>query len=137
MNKLIRIILSIFLCISICAMPAYAADSISAKPVIDEYTETHNRTVSRTVNINNTYKTKITLTFAVAKDLSNSSGWRIIGVLDGSASNAGGWVYVSPTITIKSVTYADNCQKASVLVEYYASIGAGTSAYTALITIKL
>ena len=96
------------------------------------YTWTFNDTV-----FNGNNKINVTATGTVRDETANTSGLYITGFTSLKISNASGWQNVDPNGNIVSVSYSNNHQKATVVFNYKASIGAGLTTYQGVATFSL
>ena len=75
-------------------------------------------------------KVRATFTVTVRDETANSSGFYITGIKGVSIKNVSGWYSVKSTGSIKSISYTNNHQQATVDITYQASAGAGNNTYS-------
>jgi len=97
-------------------------------------------TLSKTLTCTaaNGYKINVKVKYTVQADPSNTSGYLITGILSaGSATVSNGWDDVKSDVTINSISYSDNRQKATINITYWASVGLGYTSYTGTVTLRI
>lgn len=114
------------------AMSYTVAEEVNEVTPRAMYTWTFTDTVSHGNN-----KVKVTASGTVRDETANTSGLYITGFTSLKISNAGGWQSVSSSGQIVSISYSNNHQKATVVFNYKASVGAGLESYQGTATFEL
>ena len=137
-KKYVSIMLCICLLFSIGTMSVTAEESKKGM-ISQESTPYAMYTLKKndTLTYGDGYSVKILVTYTARDETANSSGLYITGVQSIDVTGYSKWDKVSSKVTINSITYSNNRQKAVISLTYQASIGAGLNSYQDSVTITV
>lgn len=138
-KKMISLMLVLALAVGVCPA-AFAASTFAPQNNVlgIQPREILTQSKMKIVTVGNEYAAIVTVNYTVRPETSNSSGYYITGILNGSIKNLKGWTDVrNVNINRNSIIYSQNYQQAVVSFTYEASIGEGYSTYSNTITINL